>query len=105
MPVFQVNTNVCLEGKADFLSQASSLVASVLGKPESYVMVQLNDNQSMSFAASKALVYPPHKQQIFLNKYVLSSMHNAALIPPEFILSLQHLSALCLAGINILFSG
>ena len=52
MPVFQVNTNVCLEDKADFLSQASSLVASALGKPESYVMVQLNDNQSMSFAGT-----------------------------------------------------
>jgi len=52
MPFFQVNTNVCLEKKGKFLSQASSLVASTLGKPESYVMVQLNDNQNMSFAGT-----------------------------------------------------
>jgi len=52
MPVLQVNTNVAVADQEAFLSQASSLVASILGKPESYVMIQLNDKESMSFAGT-----------------------------------------------------
>jgi len=52
MPVLQVNTNVGIENKDDFLIQASALIASALGKPESYVMIQVNDKQSMSFAGT-----------------------------------------------------
>ncbi|HID37061.1 MAG TPA: hypothetical protein EYP39_06795 [Ghiorsea sp.] len=52
MPVFQVNTNVEVTDKDGFLLDASRLVASALGKPESYVMIQLSDNQHMSFAGT-----------------------------------------------------
>ena len=52
MPVFQVNTNVAVADKDGFLADASSLVASALGKPESYVMIQLSDEQTMSFAGT-----------------------------------------------------
>jgi len=52
MPVLQINTNVRMDDKEAFLVQASALVASALGKPESYVMIQLNDGQSMCFAGT-----------------------------------------------------
>jgi len=52
MPVFQVNTNVEVADQDSFLVDASSLVASLLGKPESYVIIQLSDNQQMSFAGT-----------------------------------------------------
>ena len=52
MPVFRLSTNIAIEDKDDFLSQASTLVASILAKPESYVMIQLSDQQTMSFAGT-----------------------------------------------------
>ncbi len=54
MPVFQVNTNVSIADKDGFLADVSSFVASRLGKPESYVMIQVSDNQTMSFAGTSA---------------------------------------------------
>ncbi len=50
--MFQVNTNVEAADKDSFLADASSLVASLLGKPESYVMIQLSDKQTMSFTGT-----------------------------------------------------
>ena len=52
MPVLQITTNVTI-GDADTLAkQASSLVAEILGKPESYVMVNINDNADLIFAGT-----------------------------------------------------
>ncbi len=52
MPVLQITTNVTI-GDADALSkQASSLVAEILGKPESYVMVNINGNTDLIFAGT-----------------------------------------------------
>ena len=50
MPLLQVNTNASVNDKTAFISTASHAVADMLGKPESYVMVILNSEASMSFA-------------------------------------------------------
>lgn len=56
MPVLKIQTNKQLEpeNRQDFLNHASSTVASMLGKPERYVMVLLELNNDMLFDASKA---------------------------------------------------
>ena len=52
MPVLQITTNATINDTADLAKQASALVAEMLGKPESYVMVQINDNAGLIFAGS-----------------------------------------------------
>ncbi|MDX8387307.1 MAG: phenylpyruvate tautomerase MIF-related protein [Ghiorsea sp.] len=52
MPVLSIQTNVKVEDTSSFLNQASVLVAEVLSKPESYVMIHVADNQTMSFAGT-----------------------------------------------------
>jgi len=50
MPLLQLTTNQAIEDKIGICQQLSQQVASLLGKPESYVMVILQDNQAMTFA-------------------------------------------------------
>ncbi|MDX1810449.1 MAG: phenylpyruvate tautomerase MIF-related protein [Gammaproteobacteria bacterium] len=60
MPLLSIDTNVALEkDKADILIRsASSLLANMLGKPESYVMVKYEHNPYMLFAGNDApLIY------------------------------------------------
>jgi len=52
MPVLQVTTNVSIDDTNAFAVQASSLVAEILGKPESYVMVNINGNAELIFAGT-----------------------------------------------------
>lgn len=52
MPVLCIRTNAKLANKQAFLKAASALVADALSKPESYVMIHVSDNQSMSFAGT-----------------------------------------------------
>jgi len=52
MPYLHVHTNIAVENHADFLARCSHATALTLGKPESYVMVELSDQQSMIFAGS-----------------------------------------------------
>ena len=52
MPLLQINTNVSVNDPDALASEASSLVANMLGKPESYVMVIVNPDQILSFAGS-----------------------------------------------------
>jgi len=56
MPLLSVTTNIDLapEARADFLAAASRLTAELLGKPERYVMLQLQTGQAMSFAGTSA---------------------------------------------------
>ena len=54
MPYLHVHTNVTVEQQSSFLACCSSTVAVALGKPESYVMVELSDHQPMLFAGSDA---------------------------------------------------
>jgi len=58
VPVLSIQTNVKVEDVSHFLSQASVLVAEALSKPESYVMIHVSDEQTMSFAGTtKPLAY------------------------------------------------
>ena len=54
MPLLQINTNATTDDEATIIVSASALVADMLGKPESYVMVILNAGASMSFAGTDA---------------------------------------------------
>ena len=54
MPCLLIRTNVPVDDKPALLRDCSAKVAAMLGKPESYVMVQLADAQAMCFAASDA---------------------------------------------------
>ncbi len=53
MPVLHIHTNISIDHQSDFLAQASSTVASALGKPESYVMVLFSECKPMSFAGTQ----------------------------------------------------
>ena len=54
MPLLSISTNQVVEADqcGQVLRKASSLVAEALGKPESYVMVLLNENKNMLFAGT-----------------------------------------------------
>jgi len=56
MPYFSIQTNVGIsqEEQPAFLRKASKAAASALGKPESYVMVNLEAGRPMMFAGSDA---------------------------------------------------
>jgi phenylpyruvate tautomerase PptA (4-oxalocrotonate tautomerase family) len=54
MPVLQISTNVAVDDKGASAKQASNLVAEILGKPESYVMIYINANADMMFAGTSA---------------------------------------------------
>lgn len=51
MPVFVVNTNV-KDVPADFKKLATDVIAKSLGKPHSYIAVQVNAGQDMSFGGT-----------------------------------------------------
>ena len=54
MPLLSVETNALVseEQQRSFIKAASQTVAEILGKPESYVMVKLTQNQNMLFAGN-----------------------------------------------------
>ncbi len=52
MPLLTITTNTQIEDTSAFSEQASSLVAKLLGKPESYVMVSVTDNHNLVFAGN-----------------------------------------------------
>ena len=56
MPYLMIQTNKSVDAAAGktLLARASKLVASELGKPESYVMVALEDSTPMLFAGDDA---------------------------------------------------
>ncbi|MGB5225297.1 MAG: phenylpyruvate tautomerase MIF-related protein [Arenicellales bacterium] len=56
MPLLTISTNISLDNEAAqaLCLKASSHVASLLGKPESYVMVSLQASMIMSFAGDAA---------------------------------------------------
>ncbi|UCB54671.1 MAG: hypothetical protein JSW45_12160 [Thiotrichales bacterium] len=53
MPVLQITTNRTVDNTDQLAEQASSLTAEMLGKPESYVMVSINDDANLIFAGTK----------------------------------------------------
>ncbi len=52
MPVFKIQTNATVSKKSDFLKEASAFVAALLSKPESFVMVILDNEASMLFGGA-----------------------------------------------------
>jgi len=54
MPLFRLQTNTAIRDKPAMLVAASKLIATQLGKPVSFVMVELVDDCSMLFAGSAA---------------------------------------------------
>jgi phenylpyruvate tautomerase PptA (4-oxalocrotonate tautomerase family) len=56
MPLLKIQTNTPLDAgrKAALAASASRAVADMLGKPERYVMVSVEENPSMLFAGSDA---------------------------------------------------
>jgi len=52
MPLLQITTNVSIKDSTALAKDASRIVAGMLGKPESYVMVIINAETSMLFAGS-----------------------------------------------------
>ena len=52
MPVLNIKTNKPIEDPAAVLGTLSQQVAAMLGKPENYVMVDLQHNPDMLFAGS-----------------------------------------------------
>jgi len=56
MPYLNIRTNVVIDDSKQqtLLKKASRTAASMLEKPESYVMVSLDPNHAMSFAGSDA---------------------------------------------------
>ena len=54
MPYLSITTNANVDDGAAFVAEASRIVSSGLGKPESYVMAALQPVQAMSFGGSAA---------------------------------------------------
>ena len=52
MPLLTLTTNLKIEDKTGVCQSLSSHTAEILGKPESYVMVILQDSHTMSFAGN-----------------------------------------------------
>jgi len=52
MPLLQINTNISVGDPRALATDASALVANMLGKPESYVMVNVNPDQALTFAGT-----------------------------------------------------
>ncbi len=52
MPLLEITTNTVINNSLDIAEKASKLIADLLGKPESYVMVKIEDNQSLLFAGN-----------------------------------------------------
>lgn len=53
MPVLTVNTNVSSEKvPADFKTQATEVIAKSLGKPASYIAIQVNAGRDISFGGT-----------------------------------------------------
>lgn len=54
MPYLNITTNQEVKDKSSFIKHASETVSKASGKPESYVMIVLNDNANMLFGGSEA---------------------------------------------------
>lgn len=54
MPTLQIATNVAIKNTQQLAEAASALVASMLGKPEKYVMVLIKPDCELYFAGNKA---------------------------------------------------
>ena len=80
MPFLKIQTNHAVDPSTaeELLAKASRLVAEKLGKPEGYVMVQLQKESPMLFAGSSApLAYLELKSIGLPNNSTISDLSNA----------------------------
>jgi len=54
MPLLNIKTNVKIENKCSLAATASKATAELLSKPESYVMINIEDDQCLMFAGNNA---------------------------------------------------
>ncbi len=54
MPLLTLSTNIHIDDKLALAKSASRSVADLLGKPESYVMVQIEDDQCLIFGGEES---------------------------------------------------
>ncbi len=52
MPLLSINTNNKIDNTESFALLASKITAEILSKPESYVMVIIRDEQTLTFAGN-----------------------------------------------------
>ncbi len=50
MPYLKIQTNVKIGDKQKWMSEATTLLSDMLGKPSAYIMVVIQDEQAMMFA-------------------------------------------------------
>jgi phenylpyruvate tautomerase PptA (4-oxalocrotonate tautomerase family) len=54
MPLLEISTNTTIDNQQNLAEKASKLTADLLGKPESYVMVKIQPEQTLLFAGTNA---------------------------------------------------
>ncbi len=52
MPLLTITTNQSIDNPAELAEKASLLVSNILNKPESYVMVKVNESATLMFAGT-----------------------------------------------------
>ena len=52
MPLLTISSNTSIDDPQHLAQQASKLIADMLGKPESYIMVHVKPDQSLIFSGS-----------------------------------------------------
>ncbi len=52
MPLLNISTNKEIKNKSTILSKSSEFIASLLNKPENFVMIKLTDSLTMNFSGS-----------------------------------------------------
>ena len=52
MPLLNIKTNINIENKPSLAATASKATAKLLSKPESYVMINIEDDQCLMFAGN-----------------------------------------------------
>tara|TARA_B100000575_G_C22827540_1_gene486124 strand:- start:243 stop:578 length:336 start_codon:yes stop_codon:yes gene_type:complete len=55
MPLLNISTNAKIENEQILLAKSSNFISSLTGKPENFVMVQVNHSLSMYFAGTDEL--------------------------------------------------
>ena len=52
MPLLNIKTNIKVDNKSSLAATVSKATAELLGKPESYVMINIEDDQCLMFAGN-----------------------------------------------------
>jgi len=74
MPLLNITTNIKIDNAKNFALLSSKTTADILGKPESYVMVIVKDEQTLTFAGNdEAAAFVELKSLGYLNQTQLNS--------------------------------